>query len=468
MRVRPGLARRFRAQPEGFLYDVHGGAFARLDRGVSIVEGFVPIWLSRLFGVRVVEWRAFLRRSLAELEALPPSERDAYVAAHAPVMDATRAVETALLVYPEAERFFRLTHDETAPYVLRDEHLHQPNLALTAFEERDDTGWTPLVEGEIDAHAIRELLLAETAASRTAVVPSPGVYLLGHSGLLIRGAAGGLLVDPVPWSDLAVGPRSVDLPSLRAAASAVAITHSHFDHYHLPSLLGLSDVPLIVPRVPRATVVCEDMEARLRSCGATDVRAPAWGDRLALDGLTLHALPFWGEQFLTPTRYAEARSWGNTYLVECDGARILIVADGGHEPGHSVLEVAASVAPVDLVITQAIALRTTFGDGDPDVQLTALTCARDARRALELLRPEARVTLGEEDLAPLCRAAGARRLLLYGQFSWERDAPSVEPALVARVRARLATAAPEVQLFAPAVGEGISLSSNELVRLPAL
>jgi hypothetical protein len=99
---------------------------------------------------------------------------------------------------------------------------------------------------------------------------------------------------------------------------------------------------------------------------------------------------------------------------------------------------------------------TTFGGGDPDLRLTALTSACRAGEAVELLRPERRVTLAVEDLPALARAAGARALVLYGQFSFERGKPAVAPELVARAREILAKESPGVRLCDLRIGDGLS------------
>jgi L-ascorbate metabolism protein UlaG (beta-lactamase superfamily) len=492
---------RIRARPGSFLYDCHSRRFAPLGhRGACMATGFAPLYLAQAFGVSVDGWATFLDTCARELEELPPRARDDYVKARIPGFDFARAVDFALRVFPEAARFIQVTSDETAPFVLRDDYLFQPNVPLAVLEGKtpgSESDWVPLRD-ELDGSsgswrgAVARVLGALYAQSPSGVAPSsedasvlaaldragvvgpplethvpappPGVYLVGHSAVLIRTGRAGLLIDPLLSSPLIGEDDGFRPGELFPLADVVALTHGHFDHYHLPTLLGFAARPIVVPAVPRASVVCEDMAARLRDWTVADVRVPVWGETFEVGDAKVHVLPFVGEQFLSSELYPGARNWGNSYVVELDGLRVFVAADSGFEPGRSVIDVIASwVAqhgPVDVVLTQAIALRTAFGGGDPDLLLTALTCACRAADAVELLRPERRVTLDVEDLPALVRAAGARHLALYGQFVFGRAMPAVSPALVARARELLAEQAPGVVLRELRIGEGIGVGAS--------
>jgi hypothetical protein len=211
--------------------------------------------------------------------------------------------------------------------------------------------------------------------------------------------------------------------------------------------------------VPRATLVCEDLRARLVSLGLP-VRALGWGERVGVGDLDVHVLPFIGEQFLTSEEHPELRNWGNLYVVEGPHQRVLVAADGGFEPGRSVFDAVrehvARHGPVDVLAAQAIGLRTTFGGGDPDLQLTALTCPHRAPEAFELLTVERRVTMNAGDVAALAVLSGAKHVLLHGQFSFARGAPCVVPSLVSDVRRALCALGRE-DVLVPSLrnGEGI-------------
>ncbi len=483
----------FRAAPGAALYDCHSRDFAPGDRGRSVVEEFVPQYLSLLFGARE-GWQIFLRRSMRELEALPASERDAYVSERRPSRPARQAFAIARLASPSIARFLDEVPGDEAPFALRDEHLFQPNVPLHSLEHfvkrgqriplfreewhRDRASRVALREvlarcatgrydreslshGPQEAEFVRVLdsagLLRSPSASPS--FTEPGLYPLGHSSLLIRGRRSGLLIDPVFLSPLHGRSGGVELHHLAGSIDAVALTHGHFDHYHLPTLLGLGDLPMVLPEVPRASIVCEDLATRLAEFGNGDLRPTAWDQRLTVGDLTVDVLPFVGEQFLTSELHPEARNWGNCYVVDDGVARYLVGADCGFEPGRSltaeVLRWVERNGPIDVVAVQALGLRVLFGDGDPDLLLTALTSVARAGEAIDLLRPERRVTLAVEDLPDLCRAARATRLVLYGQFVFERDRPSASGALIERARALLAERCPKVTVADARIGRRV-------------
>lgn len=460
------------------LYDCHGQQFAPVEHGATMADGFVPLFLAQLFGVEVSQWPATLAGARRALATRTPDERAAWLKAHEPCRSARAAAEMALLAYPSAERFVERRRDAWAPFRLRDAFLYQPNVPLTRIEVagprgrhrhafEDAASWHDVLataaagtlEDGDDRPAARMLrdagMLCE--ADPAPRPPPPGLVATGHSSFLVRGRRTGLLVDPVPLAPLAARPGSLSVQRLRASADAVALTHGHFDHYHVPSLLAAGDGSVIVPPVPRATIVCEDLEARLRGLGLPDVRAPQWGETVERGDIRLHVLPFRGEQFLTSEEWPDARNWGHCYVAEVEGVRVLLAVDAGFERDRSVFDVVDEWVqrhgPVDVVAAQSIALQTSFGQGDPDLQITALTCAHRATEALALQAPDRRVTLAVDDLLPLCRIAGARWFVPYGQFRFDAGAPAVDPGLTARIRAQLE---PDVRVVDLAVGEGLA------------
>jgi len=496
---RPGTALRFRLQPGTFLYDCHAGEFAPPD-GEKMVAGFVPFFHSMLFGVTPGEWNPYFLEQARIIAGLAPAERAAYIASIGPKRSLDAAAKFAAFAFPEAERFVKFVTGPEGPFVLRDEFLFPGNPPLGDLEGRaaDAPSWSSLVpEGALatgegratvaktiarltrgdhdgaarDADPLEASFLAAAGAAGLLgpaerrpplPVPPPGVYVVGHSALLIRGVTTGLLIDPILGNRLPAG--AFSFAELRGLVDAVALTHGHFDHYHLPTLLAAGDRPIFVPPVGRASIVCEDLAARLASFGLRDVRAPSWGSTFSVGELTVHVLPFIGEQFLTAERYPEARNWGSCYVVDVAGRRIFVAADSGFEPGQSVIDFArewcGAHGPVDIVAAQAIALRNSFGPGDADLQLTSLTCANRAPEAFALARPEARITLGVDDIPALCAATGATRFVPYGQFQFVRGQPACVDDLSDRLRQAISAARPETQVCALEIGQGVSLDAE--------
>jgi L-ascorbate metabolism protein UlaG (beta-lactamase superfamily) len=498
---RPGSALRFRLRPGTFLYDCHAGEFSPSD-GADLVAGFVPFFHAMLFGVTPGAWHPYFTQQVRAIAALAPAERDAHIASIAPKRSPDVAAKLAAFAFPDAQRFVKLVSGPEGPFVLRDEFLFPGNPPLGDLEGRSAEAptWSSLVpEGALatangrgavariiarlttgdhdgvarDDDAVEAPFLAAAGACGLLVpierrppapVPPPGVYVVGHSALLIRGADTGLLIDPILGSRLASPPGAFSFAELDGLVDAVALTHGHFDHYHLPTLLAAGGRPIFVPPVGRASIVCEDLAERLSSFGLTDVRAPAWGSTFSVGEITVHVLPFIGEQFLTSERYPEARNWGSCYVVEVSGRRIFVAADSGFEPGQSVIALAqawrGAHGPVDVVAAQAIALCSSFGPGDADLQLTGMTCANRAPEAFALARPEARITLGVEDIPALCAATGATRFVPYGQFQFARGELACSSALSDRLAQTMAASRCEAQVCALKIGQGVSLDAE--------
>lgn len=438
------------------LYDVHSGRFADVGRSLTATTGFIPLFLSRLFGIPAAQWQEFVVKSTAEMESMSATERDAYVRAHLPVTTPSKAAAMAFFVFPDAERYLATEAGPQGPYLLKDEYLFQPNVPLVAFDVRQSHDWKPVLPSEEPLSsearsAIRNVLLRVAGTSeehriaraleearalpsaRDIDLRSPGVYLTGHSSVFVKGSKSGVLIDPIysSWLHSEGGISAIDL---HQSVDAVMLTHSHFDHYHLPTLLQFSDRPMVVPAVPRASLVCEQIAQRLKEFHVPDVRSPQWHTSFEVGEFKIHVLPFYGEQFLTSELYPEARSWGNSYVIERDDFRVFIAADSGFEPDRSVIPMIAdwvsANGPIDVVLAQSLGLRVCFGEGDPDVQITALACSRKAVDAVEMLRPEHRITLSVSDLPELCSAARARNLVLYGHFQTDVGSPGVRPDLL--------------------------------------
>ena len=116
--------------------------------------------------------------------------------------------------------------------------------------------------------------------------------------------------------------------------------------------------------------------------------------------------------------------------------------------------------PVDIIVAQTIALRTSFGPGDADLQLTGITCANRSSEAFALARREARITLGVEDVPVLCSATGASRFIPYGQAQFVRGELACASDVKDRLEQSMATARCEAQLCALTIGQGVSLDAE--------
>ncbi len=164
-------------------------------------------------------------------------------------------------------------------------------------------------------------------------VPRDGFLFVGHNSFLWSAGRTRILVDPYfrpasPFDLPNYQPMQLrDLPK----PDAVLITHSHGDHFHPPSLLGLPrDVPFFVPFVERESLFSTDMAQRLRQLGFSNVQTLAWWQEVTLGDAHLTALPFYGEQPTGQrTLYPGLRNIGNTYAVRSSRTSAVFLADSG-------------------------------------------------------------------------------------------------------------------------------------------
>lgn len=279
-----------------------------------------------------------------------------------------------------------------------------------------------------------DVLEQEQMLAEVPEVPSPGlpdqpcVVRLQHAGLLFRTARTGVLVDPHFNStyEPATLRRSIPRAAVEGKVDAILISHSHEDHFSLTSLATFHrDTPIVVPRVPRASVLASDMARRLKALGFRDVRTPAWyGRPLRFGDISVDVLPFYGEQPLVhePVRSPLLRNWGNTYLIRTEAFRAWFLIDSGSDVEGRMADVAKEVRArhggVDLLLSNLRRFAVGAGDVNPFYISGAGQCwlsltPEQMRRFAEFRE---NVTLGPDGAAEVCRAVRARYFLPYAHW----------------------------------------------------
>jgi L-ascorbate metabolism protein UlaG (beta-lactamase superfamily) len=309
-----------------------------------------------------------------------------------------------------------------------------------------------------DEEAWREKLVVSLPSQTEWPEPEgPGIYRREHASLLIRSRTTGLLVDPIGLQRRLPNMRQAPHSSRLDAVDAVAITHGHVDHWHVPSLLAQlarPDLPVLVPRVPRPSLLTfQDFAATLRACGQT-VQAPAWGETVRVGDLEIDILPFRGEQ---PTREGPRlreglRNWGNCYRINTEDFSCVLLVDSGVDPEGGVAEVLAESCrrrgPVDVVLSCQREFQSPFFGGLSHYW-AALPWERLRALHGELLRGQLpSTTAGVQGTVEACAVAKARYFLAYANgfegvgrpitdIGWGLGEPS-EASSNARLREELA------------------------------
>jgi hypothetical protein len=250
-----------------------------------------------------------------------------------------------------------------------------------------------------------------------------GIYRREHASIVIQSTTTRLVFDPLCMSHLV--PRATTVVP-DADVDAILITHSHPDHWHIPSVLaaaGSAATTVLVPSVPKPTVLSRDMAAELEAIGQAHLK-PKWNTTVKIGDIEVDVLPFYGEQ---PAADAgcpdfEVRNWGNCYRVNTPDFCVLVLADSGCDSAGSMLDVvAASVAargPVDVVMACMRDFLSPFEVGGLDFYWMTLPFGELERLYAAYQSGCLRTTtagLAAGGIADICAAARARIFVPYAQ-----------------------------------------------------
>ncbi|MBC7977419.1 MAG: MBL fold metallo-hydrolase [Myxococcales bacterium] len=315
---------------------------------------------------------------------------------------------------------------------------------------------------------------------RWAVPRRPGIYRREHATLVIRSETTTLLVDPLV--------RHMSMPSLwampdtREPVDGILISHSHTDHWSPLALIERAvdpATPIVVPRVPRRSLLTlPDMAHELRTLGLHAL-APAWGETIQIGDITIDILPFYGEQPTRDEPLADPalRSHGNCYRIETPQLSALILTDAGTDPAGSMVAVADASrrqrGPVDVTLACLREFASPFFGGLAMYwAVLPLGLLRDLFARYEAGRLPS-TTAGPAGIAAVCAAAGARYFLPYAHgyeapftpitdTGWGEGEPP-EATLLAALATELASLGASTQPIAWDVGDRISVGAVGLV-----
>lgn len=321
----------------------------------------------------------------------------------------------------------------------------------------------------------------ELRPSRWPRAEGPGIYRREHASLLLRSETTSILLDPIGMQtgmpNIARAPVSAGAPRL----DAIAITHSHSDHFHLPSLLAAvdEDTRVLVPEVPRANLLTPvDFAGAVQAFGM-QAEVARWHETVTVGDIAIDVLPFYGEQ---PTRDAPGppdgvRSWGSCYLFRTPQFSAAVLVDSGADPLGDMDDVARAIrarhGPVDVVLACLRTFLSPFFGGLP--AYWAVLSFDRLRQLHAQLRAGTlpSTTAGPAGVASFCAAAGARWFLPYANgfegvgvpisdAGWGLREPS-EAALLAGVARHLGELGAPTRAVAWRAGDAARVSAGELV-----
>ena len=277
--------------------------------------------------------------------------------------------------------------------------------------------------------------LVEATEDNPPVRRETGIYRFQHASLFYRSSNTGILVDPHLHSSYRPAGVTNDIPRsfLSGNVDAILISHSHEDHWFLSALLTFPrDTLIIVPEVPRPTVVCEDMRATLRAFGFTRILTPPWYSEVTVGDFRISILPYYGEQPLLneAPQHPAIRNWGNTYLLRTGAFTSWFLIDSGSDDRGSMVDVARYVKKQYGAVDHVLSILRSFpihgpfyiNHGRNWLSLSASQMSRlpDMRRHV--------LTLGPERVAEVCSTVDADYYLPYAHW-WGNigEAPQVDP-----------------------------------------
>lgn len=159
----------------------------------------------------------------------------------------------------------------------------------------DELTWARELLRRISADGFVEQLSGPPPNEFLQSAARPRVTFVGHTCLLLQSRETAVTFDPLLRTGLIVHQRGRDLT--RLPLGAICLSHSHWDHCDVASLLLFDKrTPVVVPRVARPTIFNPPMASMLKLIGFEDVREVALWQPLRVGDIELIPVPFHGEQ----------------------------------------------------------------------------------------------------------------------------------------------------------------------------
>jgi N-acyl-phosphatidylethanolamine-hydrolysing phospholipase D len=174
----------------------------------------------------------------------------------------------------------------------------------------------------------------------------PTVTWIGHSTVLVQMDGVTFLTDPI-WSERAsplsfAGPKRLVAPGVALDAlppiDFVVVSHSHYDHTDLPTLVALAR------RGPTRFLVPLGLGALLRDAGIDAVEELDWWDARPVGGVVVHCVP--AQHWSARSPFDRNQSLWSGWVVTGPTRRFYFAGDTGYFPGFG--DVGARLGPFGL------------------------------------------------------------------------------------------------------------------------
>jgi len=277
----------------------------------------------------------------------------------------------------------------------------------------------------------------------------PGVTRREHASLLFDSGRTRLLTDPQCFEhSFTTNGGRYPTETGSHVVDAICITHSHDDHFSLPSIIGHchENTKVIVPTVDSPNLLALDMRRCCELVGL-EVIAPRWGDVVTIGDIDIEILPFYGEQ---PTRRsrttpAGVRNWGSCYRFNLPTFSAAVLADSGEDPegvAHEALRRSVTrFGPIDVLLSCFAEFPEMINPGLVQYMVTQpFSVLRRTHDERATGAASESITFGARGVAEACRAAQATTLLPYAHgFDGIGVAPLRESGHLASVAEVLGT-----------------------------
>jgi L-ascorbate metabolism protein UlaG (beta-lactamase superfamily) len=121
------------------------------------------------------------------------------------------------------------------------------------------------------------------------------VDFLGHSSLLFQSTTHTVLIDPCFRWKRGLPAEVLDVARLKL--DAVCISHSHWDHCNIETLLWLDkDTPILIPTIRHPTGFNPPIAPVLKNLGFTKIREVSNWESVSIGDIQFIPVPFHGEQ----------------------------------------------------------------------------------------------------------------------------------------------------------------------------